>query len=185
MLWIGDRTRQLDGAHIEFLSGVNNPIGMKVGNKHDIDNIKRIIEKLNPDNEWGRMTLITRFGKDKIHEQLPGLIKGIQQEGFNVTWSSDPMHANTYTSGSNLKTRNFEDILSELKSFFKIHRAEGTVPGGIHFELTGKDVTECVGGGQRIDDDKLRESYDTFCDPRLNAQQSLEIAFLIANLLKD
>lgn len=185
MLWIGDRTRQIDGAHIEFLRGVNNPIGMKVGNKHDIDDIRRIIERLNPENEWGRLTLITRFGKDKIHDQLPGLIQAIKKEGYNVTWSSDPMHANTYTSESKLKTRNFEDILSELKSFFKIHRSEGTVPGGIHFELTGKDVTECVGGGQRIDDAKLRESYDTFCDPRLNAQQSLEIAFLIADLLKD
>ncbi len=185
LLWIGDRTRQLDGAHIEFLRGINNPIGLKIGPEHDIDEIKKIIERINPGNEWGRMTLITRFGKRKIQQYLPKLIRGIEEEGFRVLWSCDPMHGNTYLSDSKYKTRNFKDILSEIRGFFDIHRTEGTVPGGIHFELTGKDVTECVGGAQEILDDHLERHYATSCDPRLNAQQSLELAFIIAEMLKE
>ena len=184
MVWIGDRTRQLDGAHIEFLRGVHNPIGIKIGPNHDMDEIKQIIEVLNPDNEWGRMVIITRFGKDKVEEYLPNLIRNFKMEGFRVLWSCDPMHGNTYTSESSFKTRDFNDILSEIRSFFGIHHAEGTVPGGIHFELTGKDVTECVGGAQEIMDHHLQHNYATSCDPRLNAQQSLDLAFLIAEMLK-
>ncbi|MBT3226877.1 MAG: 3-deoxy-7-phosphoheptulonate synthase class II [Deltaproteobacteria bacterium] len=185
MVWIGDRTRQLNGAHIEYLRGVHNPIGMKIGPEHDIDEIKQIMEVLNPENEWGRMVIITRFGKDKVAQYLPELLKNFKQEGFNVLWSCDPMHGNTYTSESNYKTRNFKDIHSEIRSFFQIHHAEGTVPGGVHFELTGKDVTECVGGGQDIMDHHLENNYATSCDPRLNAQQSLDLAFLIAEMLKN
>lgn len=184
MVWIGDRTRQLSGAHIEFLRGVHNPIGIKIGPNHDIDEIKQIMEVLNPENERGRIVVITRFGKDKIGNYLPDLIRNFKMEGFKVLWSCDPMHGNTYTSESNYKTRNFNDILSEIRSFFEIHWAEGTVPGGVHFELTGKDVTECVGGAQDIMDHHLENNYATSCDPRLNAQQSLDLAFLIAEMLK-
>lgn len=184
MLWIGDRTRQLDGAHVEFFRGLNNPIGIKIGPNHDLDTIKKLLEKLNPDNEWGRITLITRFGKKEIAKYLPALIRNIEDEGARVLWSCDPMHGNTYTSESAYKTRNFADILSEIRSFFEIHQSEGTVPGGIHFELTGENVTECVGGAQQIEDHHLEQNYATNCDPRLNAQQSLELAFLISEMLK-
>ncbi|MCG8337100.1 MAG: 3-deoxy-7-phosphoheptulonate synthase class II [Proteobacteria bacterium] len=184
MLWIGDRTRQVDGAHVEFLRGVHNPIGIKIGPNHDVDEIKRILDILNPENECGRIILITRFGKDKVEDMLPSLIRNITDFGANVLWSCDPMHGNTYTSDSNYKTRNFYDILREIRSFFEIHHAEGTVPGGVHFELTGKDVTECIGGAQEIKDHHLENNYATSCDPRLNAQQSLELAFLISDLLK-
>ena len=184
MLWIGDRTRQLDGAHIEFFRGINNPIGVKIGPNHSMDEVKKMLSILNPNNEWGRITLITRFGKDQIQDYLPGLIRGVEEEGQRVLWSCDPMHGNTYVSGSKYKTRKVEDILSEIRSFFAIHKAEGTVAGGVHFELTGKDVTECVGGAQQISDGQLEENYATSCDPRLNAQQSLELAFLIAEILK-
>jgi len=184
MVWIGDRTRQLNGAHVEYLRGVHNPIGIKIGPNHDMDEIKHLMEVLNPENEWGRMAIITRFGKDKIGKYLPGLIRNFKEEGFKVLWSCDPMHGNTYTSESNYKTRNFKEILSEIRSFFEIHRAEATIPGGIHFELTGKDVTECVGGAQDIMDHHLENNYATSCDPRLNAQQSLDLAFLIAEMLK-
>ncbi len=184
MLWIGDRTRQVDGAHVEFLRGVNNPLGMKIGPNHDIDEIKQLINILNPENEFGRMTIITRFGKDKVAKYLPSLIREFKKEGINVLWSCDPMHGNTFLADSNYKTRNFKDILSEIRSFFEIHYAEGSIPGGIHFELTGKDVTECIGGAQEIMDHHLGKNYATSCDPRLNAQQSLELAFLIAEMLK-
>ncbi len=185
MLWIGDRTRQLDGAHIEFLSGVLNPIGMKVGPKHDLDELKRIIDKLNPENEAGRLTLITRFGVKEIDKYLPPLIRGLRREGYNIVWSCDPMHGNTYTAETKLKTRNFNDILQEIQCFFEIHWAEGTIPGGIHFELTGENVTECTGGGRNIMDKNLQENYCTNCDPRLNAEQSLEIAFQIAEMIRN
>jgi 3-deoxy-7-phosphoheptulonate synthase len=185
MLWIGDRTRQLDGAHIEFLSGVLNPLGMKVGPKHDIDELKRIIEKLNPQNEPGRLTLITRFGANKIDKYLPSLLRNLKGEGYNLLWSCDPMHGNTYTAETKHKTRNFNDILQEIQRFFEIHLAEGTIPGGIHFELTGENVTECTGGGRNIMDKNLQENYLTNCDPRLNAEQSLEIAFQIAEMIKN
>lgn len=184
LVWIGDRTRQPDGAHVEFLRGVHNPVGIKIGPTHNLDDIKRIVDILNPDNEWGRLVIITRFGKDQIAEYLPDLIRNFRIEGYRVLWSCDPMHGNTYTSESNFKTRKFDDILSEIKRFFEIHRAEGSIPGGIHFELTGRDVTECIGGGQEIMDHHLEHNYATSCDPRLNAQQSLDLAFMIADMLK-
>lgn len=183
MVWIGDRTRQLDGAHVEFLSGVLNPIGMKVGPKHDLDVIKQLIQKLNPENEAGRMTLITRFGKD-IEKHLPGLIRMVKKEGFKIVWSCDPMHGNTYTAETGYKTRNFNDILSEIQNFFEIHWAEGSIPGGVHFEMTGANVTECTGGDRNIIDKNLAENYQTNCDPRLNAEQSLELAFQIAEMIR-
>jgi 3-deoxy-7-phosphoheptulonate synthase len=184
LLWIGDRTRQVDGAHVEFLRGIHNPIGIKIGPEHDVDEIKRLLDILNPENEAGRIVLITRFGKEKIGNFLPSLARSIKSHGARVLWSCDPMHGNTYVSDSNYKTRSFSDILQEIRSFFQIHGAEGTVPGGVHFELTGKDVTECTGGAQQIMDFQLENNYSTSCDPRLNAQQSLELAFLISDLLK-
>ena len=184
MLWIGDRTRQLDGAHIEFLRGVLNPIGIKVGPKHDSEEMVRIIRRLNEDNEAGRITLITRFGAEGVQEHLPGLIRKIKHEGLDVVWSCDPMHANTFTAETGHKTRNFDDILTELRGFFEIHRSEGTIPGGVHFELTGNNVTECVGGARQLADKHLSENYQTTCDPRLNAEQSLELAFQIAEEIK-
>ncbi|MBU0675432.1 MAG: 3-deoxy-7-phosphoheptulonate synthase class II [Proteobacteria bacterium] len=184
MVWIGDRTRQLDGAHIEFLRGVLNPIGMKVGPGHDIDELKKIIVTLNPDNEAGRLTLITRFGAKKISDYLPRLAREMRQEGFNLVWSCDPMHGNTYTAASGYKTRNFDLILQEIRAFFEIHWSEGTQPGGVHFELTGENVTECTGGGRNILDEQLVNNYLTNCDPRLNAEQSLELAFQLAEMLR-
>jgi len=184
MLWIGDRTRQLDGAHIEFLRGVLNPLGMKVGPKHEIDDILAIIERLNPDNEPGRMTLIARFGAREIEKYLPPLIRAVKKEGLNVLWSCDPMHANIRKAESGHKTRSFDDILSELRCFFELHWAEGTIPGGVHFELTGDNVTECTGGARQLADNQLGENYLTTCDPRLNAEQSLEMAFQIAEMIR-
>ena len=184
MLWIGDRTRQLDGAHVEFFRGVHNPVGMKIGPKHDMDEVKRIIERLNPANEPGKLTLITRFGTKQIEKYLPNLIREIKKEGFKVVWSCDPMHGNTYTAASGHKTRNFNDILQEIHCFFEIHWAEGSVPGGVHFELTGENVTECTGGGRNILDEQLQLNYQTNCDPRLNAEQSLELAFHIAEMIR-
>jgi len=184
MVWIGDRTRQLDGAHVEFLRGVLNPIGMKIGPKHDIALIKKLIERLNPENEPGRMTLITRFGAKNVDKYLPPLIREIKKEGYKVVWSCDPMHGNTYTAETGLKTRNFDEILQELQCFFEIHWAEGSIPGGVHFELTGDNVTECTGGGRNILDQHLQRNYLTNCDPRLNAEQSLELAFQLAELIR-
>lgn len=184
LLWIGERTRQIDGAHVEFLRGVLNPIGVKIGPNYEIDDIKRLAQTLNPSNEAGRLTLITRLGKDKIETALPPLLREMKREGCNIVWSCDPMHANTYTSGSGHKTRKFNDILTEVTSFFEIHWAEGTVPGGVHFELTGDDVTECIGGARDIDDNDLNLNYQTTCDPRLNAEQSLEVAFQIAEMIR-
>ncbi len=183
MLWIGDRTRQVDGAHVEFLKGVLNPLGLKIGPSHDIDELKRIITTLNPHNEPGRLTVINRFGVDKIEQYLPHLTREFKKEGFRLVWSCDPMHGNTYTSESGYKTRNFDDILKEIRLFFDILRAEDTIPGGVHFELTGENVTECIGGGQNIQDKHLRDMYLTKVDPRLNAEQSLELAFLIAEMI--
>ncbi|RUM34723.1 MAG: 3-deoxy-7-phosphoheptulonate synthase class II [Desulfobulbus sp.] len=184
MLWIGDRTRQIDGAHIEFLRGVLNPLGMKVGPKHDVDDILRIIERLNPENEAGRMTIIARFGARDIDKHLPPLIRAVKNEGMNVVWSCDPMHANIRKTEGGRKTRSFDDILAELQCFFELHWAEGTVPGGVHFELTGDDVTECTGGARELNDDQLGLNYLTTCDPRLNAEQSLEMAFRIAEMIR-
>ncbi len=184
LLWIGERTRQVDGAHVEFLRGVLNPIGVKIGPNHDIDEVKRLADILNPDNEPGRLTLITRLGKDRIAEVLPPLLREMKREGHNIVWSCDPMHANTFTAESGHKTRRFADIVSEVTSFFEIHWAEDTVPGGVHFELTGDEVTECVGGARDIVDQDLEINYQTTCDPRLNAEQSLEVAFQIAEMIR-
>jgi len=184
MLWIGDRTRQLDGAHIEFLRGVLNPIGVKIGPNHEIDEVKKLVETLNPENEAGRLTLITRFGAKKIEQYLPKLLREMKKEGYKIVWSCDPMHGNTYTAETDHKTRNFNEILQEIQCFFEMHWAEGTIPGGIHFELTGENVTECTGGGRNILDQNLQENYLTNCDPRLNAEQSLEIAFQIAEMIR-
>ncbi len=184
MLWIGERTRQVDGAHVEFLRGVLNPLGVKIGPTYDLDNIKRLVEILNPDNEAGRITLITRLGMKKIEKVLPPLLRGMKKEGFNIVWSCDPMHANTYTAESGHKTRNFNDILSEITCFFETHWSEGTVPGGVHFEMTGENVTECTGGARNIVDEELHNNYQTTCDPRLNAEQSLEVAFQIADMIR-
>ncbi len=183
-LWIGDRTRQPDGAHVEFLRGVKNPIGLKCGPSLSSDELLRLIDILNPENESGRLTLICRTGHDRVEKHLPAFIRAVQKEGRIVTWSCDPMHGNTRTSSSGYKTREFENILTEVKSFFAVHEAEGTYAGGVHFELTGQDVTECVGGGYKITDDTLSERYHTHCDPRLNASQALELAFLIADELQ-
>ncbi len=182
-LWIGDRTRQPDGAHVEFLRGVNNPLGIKCGPSLNTDDLIRLIDVLNPENEAGRITLICRMGHDKLEDGLPPLIRAIEKEGKKVVWSSDPMHGNTIKSASGYKTRPFDNILSEVKSFFDIHQAEGTHPGGIHLEMTGQNVTECIGGLHNIKDENLAERYHTHCDPRLNASQALELAFLIAGEL--
>ncbi len=184
MVWIGDRTRQPDGAHVEFLRGVGNPIGIKCGPSLDNDDLMRLIQTLNPTNDPGRITLIARMGHDQVEKHLPPLIRAVQREGFSVVWSSDPMHGNTIKSSTGYKTRPFDRVLTEVRRFFEVHRAEGSYPGGIHVEMTGKDVTECLGGAQAIDDDSLSQRYHTHCDPRLNASQSLELAFLIAEELK-
>lgn len=184
MLWIGERTRQIDGAHVEFLRGVNNPIGVKIGPDYDLDNVKKLIETLNPENEPGRLTLITRLGLKNIDKVLPPLLRESKKEGYNIVWSCDPMHANTYTADSGHKTRNFNDILSEITCFFETHWAEGTIPGGIHLEMTGENVTECTGGARNIIDAELARNYLTTCDPRLNAEQSLEVAFQIADMIR-
>ncbi len=183
MLWIGDRTRQPDGAHVEFLRGVINPIGLKCGPTTTAEDLKILLEKLNPENEAGRLTLIARFGAGKVSEHLPRLIKTVQEEGANVVWSCDPMHGNTIKSASGYKTRPFDSVLKEVQEFFAVHKAEGSVPGGVHFEMTGSDVTECTGGVRAVTDEDLSDRYHTACDPRLNASQSLELAFLVAEEL--
>ncbi len=184
MLWIGDRTRQWDGAHVEFLRGVKNPIGMKCGPSLDPADLLRLIDVLNPDNEPGRLTLICRMGADKVEAKLPPLIRAVAREGRNVVWCCDPMHGNTVVSSTGYKTRAVDRILAEAKGFFAVHDAEGTYAGGIHLELTGQDVTECIGGAQAITETGLADRYHTHCDPRLNASQALELAFLIAEALK-
>lgn len=184
MLWIGDRTRDADSAHVEFLRGVENPIGMKCGPTTDPDTLLRLIDILNPENEAGRLTLIVRMGHDKVERHLPPLIRAVAREGRRVVWSCDPMHGNTIKAESGYKTRPFDHILKEVREFFAVHRAEGSHPGGVHFELTGRDVTECLGGAQAITDDGLSLRYHTHCDPRLNGTQALELAFLIAEYLK-
>lgn len=184
MLWIGDRTRDLNEAHIEFMRGIENPIGMKVGPSSNPDNLLRIIDILNPENEAGKLTFITRMGADKVEELLPPILKAIKNEGRNIIWSCDPMHGNTIKSPNGYKTRPFNKILSEVRSVFDIHKAEGTYAGGIHIEMTGQDVTECVGGAQAISEVNLKDRYHTHCDPRLNASQSVELAFLLAEELR-
>jgi 3-deoxy-7-phosphoheptulonate synthase len=184
MIWIGDRTRQPDHAHVEFCRGVKNPIGLKCGPSLNPEELIRLLDVLSPDNEPGRMTLICRFGAGKVGEKLPALVRAVEREGRNVVWSCDPMHGNTVKAASGYKTRPFELILSEVDAFFAVHRAEGTHPGGIHVEMTGSNVTECTGGARAISDDDLHDRYHTHCDPRLNADQALELAFLVAELLK-
>ncbi|MGC1495949.1 MAG: 3-deoxy-7-phosphoheptulonate synthase class II [Sulfitobacter sp.] len=183
MIWIGDRTRQPDGAHVEFASGVQNPIGLKCGPSMEVDDLKKLMAKLNPENEAGRLTLIARFGAGSVGDHLPRLIKAVEEEGANVVWTCDAMHGNTIKSASGYKTRPFESVLREVREFFAIHAAEGTVPGGVHFEMTGQDVTECTGGVRAVSDEDLSDRYHTACDPRLNASQSLELAFLVAEEL--
>ena len=180
LIWIGDRTRQLDGAHVEFCKGVQNPIGLKCGPSITSDELLKLIQTLNPENEPGRLTLIARFGAGLVADHLPALIKAVQGEGCNVVWSCDPMHGNTIKSSNGYKTRPFDSVLREVKEFFAIHNAEGSFPGGVHFEMTGQDVTECTGGLRAISDENLSDRYHTACDPRLNASQALELAFLVA-----
>ena len=183
MIWIGDRTRQPDGAHVEFCRGVVNPVGLKCGPTTTADDLKVLMSKLNPDNDAGRLTLIARFGAGSVADHLPRLIKAVKDEGANVVWSCDPMHGNTIKSATGYKTRPFDDVLQEVQEFFGVHKAEGTIPGGVHFEMTGADVTECTGGVRAVTDEDLSDRYHTACDPRLNASQSLELAFLVAEEL--
>src|SRR5436190_7011383 len=184
MVWIGDRTRQPDHAHVEYCRGIKNPIGLKCGPSLKADELIRLIDMLNPDNEPGRLTLIARFGSDKVGEHLPGLIRAVKREGKAIVWSCDPMHGNTITSASGYKTRPFDRVLSEVKDFFSAHTAEGSYAGGVHLELTGQNVTECSGGARAVADADFNDRYHTLCDPRLNAEQAIELAFLLAELLK-
>ncbi|TMV66763.1 3-deoxy-7-phosphoheptulonate synthase class II [Thioclava sp. BHET1] len=183
MIWIGDRTRQPDGAHVEFCRGVQNPIGLKCGPSLSSDDLKTLIDRLNPENEAGRLTLIARFGAGKVGDNLPRLIRAVQEMGAKVVWTCDPMHGNTIKSATGYKTRPFDSVLREVREFFEIHNAEGTIPGGVHFEMTGQDVTECTGGLRAVSDEDLSDRYHTACDPRLNASQALELAFLVAEEL--
>ena len=183
LIWIGDRTRSPDGAHVEFCRGVQNPIGLKCGPSIEPDDLSKLADILNPQNEPGRLTLIARFGAGTVGDHLPRLINRVQSEGRNVVWSCDPMHGNTIKASNGYKTRPFDSVLREVKEFFAIHHAEGSYPGGVHFEMTGKDVTECTGGMQAVDEMDLSSRYHTVCDPRLNASQALELAFLIAEEL--
>jgi len=184
-IWIGERTRQLDGAHVDFASKVRNPIGIKLGPKSTVEDALALIAKLNPDNEPGRITFITRMGAKTIREALPALVDGVTKSGAQVLWVCDPMHGNTFESKNGYKTRNFEDVLDEVRGFFEVHKKLGTHPGGIHIELTGDDVTECLGGGNEVSEKDLESRYETACDPRLNHSQSLELSFLVAEMLRD
>jgi len=183
MIWIGDRTRQPDGAHVEFARGVQNPVGLKCGPSLSGEDLKVLMARLNPQNEAGRLTLIARFGAGNVAEHLPRLIRAVREAGADVLWVCDPMHGNTIKAASGYKTRPFERVLQEVRDFFAVHKAEGTIPGGVHFEMTGKDVTECTGGLRAVSDENLSDRYHTACDPRLNASQSLELAFLVAEEL--
>ena len=185
MLWIGDRTRGVDEAHVEFLRGVINPVGIKAGPSMTEKDLLYLIEKLNPKNEAGKINIIVRMGADKIESEFPKLLRAVKNAGKNVIWSIDPMHGNTVKASNNYKTRVFDEILREVKGFFKVHEQEGTFPGGVHLEMTGQDVTECIGGAREVTEDELSERYNTHCDPRLNANQALELAFLIAQSLKE
>ncbi|KFZ29689.1 phospho-2-dehydro-3-deoxyheptonate aldolase [Pseudidiomarina atlantica] len=185
MVWIGERTRQLDHAHVEFMRGIHNPIGVKIGPTTTPDQLIALLDVLNPHNEPGRMTLITRMGADKLAQAMPALVRRVKAEGRHVVWSSDPMHGNTVKAENGLKTRNFDAIHQELRQFFAVHQAEGTYPGGVHLEMTGEDVTECTGGAYQISEQDLTQRYRTQCDPRLNADQVLELAFLVADSLRE
>jgi 3-deoxy-7-phosphoheptulonate synthase len=183
-VWIGDRTRQADHGHVEWVRGIKNPIGLKCGPSLEADDMLRLIDILNPENEAGRLTLICRFGAEKTGDHLPALIRAVEKEGKKVVWSCDPMHGNTIKAATGYKTRPFDLILKEVEAFFDIHRSEGTHPGGVHLEMTGQNVTECIGGAREVTETDLSDRYHTFCDPRLNADQALELAFLIAGRLK-
>ncbi len=185
LLWIGERTRQLDGAHVEFFRGIKNPIGVKVGPTLESDELLRLIDTLNPKDEPGRLTLYGRFGYDKIEQRLPNLLRAVKASGRTVVWAIDPMHGNTLTANTGFKTRPFDRILSEVKSFVDICKAEGIHPGGVHLEMTGQNVTECLGGARALTEGELGDRYHTHCDPRLNGEQALELAFLVAEKLKD
>ncbi|RUO79392.1 class II 3-deoxy-7-phosphoheptulonate synthase [Pseudidiomarina taiwanensis] len=185
MVWIGERTRQLDHAHVEFMRGIHNPIGVKIGPTTSADELIHLIDALNPDNDAGRLTLITRMGADNLAEKLPALVRRVKAEGRHVVWSSDPMHGNTVKAENGLKTRNFDAIHRELRQFFAVHQAEGTHPGGVHLEMTGENVTECTGGAYQIAEADLTQRYLTQCDPRLNVDQVLELAFLVADSLAE
>jgi 3-deoxy-7-phosphoheptulonate synthase len=180
MVWLGNRTKQLDGAHVEYLSGIRNPIGIKVGPPFNLDETLAILDKLNPVHEAGKIVLITRMGVDNVEKHLPTFIRAIKQNGHPVVWSCDPMHGNTFATDNNVKTRSFYDILEEIRSTFAVHRSEGSYLGGVHLELTGDNVTECVGGANGLNENGLGRNYETYCDPRLNYEQSLEMAFLVA-----
>ena len=184
MVWIGDRTRQLDGAHVEYMSGISNPIGLKCGPTMDSDDLLRLIDKLNPENIPGRLTLISRMGADQVLEKLPPLVKAVQQSGASVVWCSDPMHGNTVKASTGYKTRRVDDVMKEVTGFFEVHDALGSYPGGVHFEMTCQNVTACLGGVVEVTEARLGDRYHTHCDPRLNASQSLELSFLIADLMK-
>jgi 3-deoxy-7-phosphoheptulonate synthase len=184
LLWIGDRTRQLDGAHVEFLRGVSNPIGLKVGPSMDSDELLRLVDVLNPDNRAGRLTLISRMGDHLVSDRLPPLVERLRTEGRDVVWACDPMHGNTFVAAGGQKTRRFDDVLSETSKFFDVHTQLGTWPGGLHIELTGDNVTECLGGGSRLNEGDLNLNYTSICDPRLNATQSLDMAFHVAEFLQ-
>ena len=184
-LWIGERTRQLNGAHIDFASKVRNPIGVKLGPKSTVDDALALIDRLDPNREPGRLTFITRMGAGKIREALPALVDGVTKSGAQVLWVCDPMHGNTFEAATGYKTRRFDDVMDEVKGFFEVHKSLGTHPGGIHIELTGDDVTECLGGGEQISETDLATRYESACDPRLNHSQSLELAFLVAEMLRD
>jgi 3-deoxy-7-phosphoheptulonate synthase len=185
LLWIGERTRQLDGAHAEFFRGIRNPIGVKCGPTMEPDDLLRLIEALNPKDEPGRITLYGRFGYDKIADRLPALLRATKGSGRSVVWAIDPMHGNTLTASTGYKTRPFDRILSEVKSFLEICKVEGVHPGGVHLEMTGQNVTECLGGARALSEGDLADRYHTHCDPRLNGEQALELAFLVAEKLKD
>ena len=184
-LWIGERTRQLDGAHVDFAAKITNPIGVKLGPKSTVDDALRLIDHLDPNREPGRLTFITRMGAGKIRESLPALVDGVTKSGAQVLWVCDPMHGNTFETATGYKTRQFDDVMDEVKGFFEVHKSLGTHPGGIHIELTGDDVTECLGGGEKISESDLASRYESACDPRLNHSQSLELAFLVAEMLRD
>ena len=185
MVWIGERTRQLDHAHLEFFRGIHNPVGVKIGPSMDPDDLIRLIDTVNPDNDPGRLTLITRMGADVLGDKLPALVRKVQEEGRKVVWSSDPMHGNTIKASNGYKTRNFDAVLKEIQDFFAVHKAEGSWAGGVHFEMTGQHVTECTGGAYGLSEADLSQRYKTQCDPRLNADQVQELAFLITDALKD
>jgi 3-deoxy-7-phosphoheptulonate synthase len=185
MLWVGERTRRLDGAHLEFLRGVINPLGVKLGPNATAEDVVAICDTLDPDRVPGRVTLISRLGADRVESLLPPLIEAVIASGHPVVWACDPMHGNTFTSADGHKTRRFEDIWTELRGFFRVHREAGTWPGGVHVELTGDDVTECLGGAEEIFEDDLHQRYTTACDPRLNARQALDLAYRISELLRD